>query len=87
MGGKEGTQKSVAARSRRVARDFRIVQAGFALLFLGLAWWLFISELGTWWRIVAGILGMAGLFALIDVLSGPPRRARKVGRYESKPSD
>jgi hypothetical protein len=70
-------RKSAVPGRRHVARDFWIVQAGFGVLFLGLAWWLFIAKVGLWWRAVAGVLAMAGLFALIDVLNGPPAKTRR----------
>jgi hypothetical protein len=57
---------------RRIARDFRLVQAMFAALFLGTAYWLFMAERPGLWRwLLAPILAFVGLLAIIDVFNGP----------------
>jgi len=65
-------------RRKRVARNFRLVQATFALVSVGAASWLFMAEgLGIWRWVLVPVLLLVGVSAVIDVFNGPFGRARK----------
>lgn len=58
-------------------RDFRLIQAGSAVLFAGLAAWLLVRPSANAWTVGFGILfGLIAVAAIVDVVNGPYGRSQ-----------